>query len=49
MDALTQNIERLAIIPFAAIVDVVTPNFELCGTPGHTNVDCQLFDGIPTD
>ncbi|XP_050875600.1 uncharacterized protein LOC127079234 [Lathyrus oleraceus] len=48
VDALTQKIESLAITP-AAIVVVITPNCELCGTLGHTNVDCQLLAGVPTD
>ncbi|XP_050877114.1 uncharacterized protein LOC127080868 [Lathyrus oleraceus] len=47
VDALTQKIESLAITP-AATVTAVTPNYELCGTPEHTNVDCQLLAGIPT-
>ncbi|XP_050895128.1 uncharacterized protein LOC127101721 [Lathyrus oleraceus] len=48
VDALTQKIESLSITP-AATVDARTPNCELCGTPGHTNVDCQLFVGVSTD
>lgn len=48
VDALTQKIESLTITP-AAIVVAITPNSELCGTPGHTNVYCQLLVGIPTD
>ncbi|XP_050915142.1 uncharacterized protein LOC127130121 [Lathyrus oleraceus] len=48
MDALTQKIESLAITP-STTVDAITPNCELCGTPRHTNVDCQLLAGVPTD
>lgn len=48
LDALTQKIESLDITP-ATIVAAITQNYELCGTPGHTNVDCQLLAGIPTD
>ena len=40
VDALTQKIKSLAITPPAATVVAVTPNCELCGTPGNTNVDC---------
>lgn len=47
VDALTQKIKSLAITP-TATVDVVTPNYELCGTHGHINVNCQLLAGIPT-
>ncbi|XP_050876375.1 uncharacterized protein LOC127080090 [Lathyrus oleraceus] len=46
--ALTQNIENLTITLVATIA-TVAPNCELCGTPGHTNVECQLLAGIPTD
>ncbi|XP_050890453.1 uncharacterized protein LOC127095864 [Lathyrus oleraceus] len=48
VDALTQKIESLVIIPVTIVV-VITPNCELCGIPGHTNVDCQLLAGVPTD
>lgn len=48
VDALTQKIESLAIT-LATTVVAITPNCELCGIPGHTNVDCQLLAGIPTD
>jgi hypothetical protein len=48
VDALTQKVESLAITPIAIIADV-TPNCEFCGTPGHTNADCHLLAGIPTD
>ncbi|XP_050889465.1 uncharacterized protein LOC127094714 [Lathyrus oleraceus] len=48
VDALTQKIESLTITPVATIA-AVTPNCKLCGTPGHTNADCQLLVGFPTD
>jgi hypothetical protein len=48
IDALTQKIKSLIITP-AAIEAAVTPSCELCGTPGHTNADCQLLAGIPTN
>lgn len=48
VDALTQKIENLTITP-AAVVAVVAPNCELCGTLGNTNVECQLLASIPTD
>ncbi|XP_050915581.1 uncharacterized protein LOC127130652 [Lathyrus oleraceus] len=48
VDALTQKIESLTITP-ATTVAAITPNSELCGTPGHTNVDCQLLVGVPTN
>ncbi|KAI5385440.1 hypothetical protein KIW84_072152 [Lathyrus oleraceus] len=48
VDALTQKIENLTITP-AAVVAVVAPNCELCGTPGNTNVECKLLASIPTD
>ena len=48
IDALTQKIKSLAITPTATVV-AVTPNCELCGTPGYTNADCQLLASIPTD
>lgn len=38
VDTLTQKIESLAITP-TTIVAAIIPNCELCGTPGHTNVD----------
>ncbi|KAI5419186.1 hypothetical protein KIW84_043384 [Lathyrus oleraceus] len=44
VDALTQKIENLTITP-TAVVAAVAPNCELCGTPGHTNVECQLLAG----
>ncbi|XP_050915546.1 uncharacterized protein LOC127130612 [Lathyrus oleraceus] len=48
VDALTQKIENLTVTP-TTVVAVVAPNCELCGTPGHTNAECQLLAGIPTD
>ncbi|XP_050874985.1 uncharacterized protein LOC127078587 [Lathyrus oleraceus] len=49
VDALTQKIENLTIT-LAAVVAAVAPNCELCGTPGHTNIECKLLlAGIPTD
>ncbi|XP_050909956.1 uncharacterized protein LOC127123824 [Lathyrus oleraceus] len=48
VDALTQKIKSLAITP-TSIVAVMTPNCESCGTSEHTNVDCQLLVGVPTD
>ncbi|XP_050908316.1 uncharacterized protein LOC127121935 [Lathyrus oleraceus] len=48
VDALTQKIESLAITP-AATVAAITPNCELCGALGHTNAECQLLAGVPTD
>ncbi|XP_050896945.1 uncharacterized protein LOC127103754 [Lathyrus oleraceus] len=48
VDALTQKIESLSITPAAAIT-AITPNCELCGTPGHTNVNFHLLAGVPID
>ncbi|XP_050896352.1 protein MAIN-LIKE 2-like [Lathyrus oleraceus] len=48
VDALTQKIKSLTITP-AVTVAAIIPNCELCGTLGHTNVDCQLLVGVPTD
>lgn len=48
VDALTQKIESVSITP-AAVVAAITPNCELCGTPGHTSADCQLLAGVLTD
>ncbi|XP_050888264.1 uncharacterized protein LOC127093380 [Lathyrus oleraceus] len=48
VDALTQKFESLARTPVATVA-AITPNCELCGTPGHTNIDCQLLAGVPTD
>lgn len=33
----------------ATTVAAITPNCELCGTHRHTNVNCHLLVGIPTD
>lgn len=48
VDAPTQKIDNLTITP-TTLVAVVAPNCELCGTPRHTNTECQLLAGIPTD
>lgn len=48
VDALTQKIESLVITPTPTVA-AITPNCELCGTLRHTNVDCQLLAGVPTD
>ncbi|XP_050919459.1 uncharacterized protein LOC127137002 [Lathyrus oleraceus] len=48
VDALTQKIESSVITPTTTVA-AITPNCELCGTPGHTNDNCQLLVGVPTD
>ena len=49
VDALTQKIESLALTQPASTVAAVSPNCELCGTPGHTNAECHLLAGVATD
>ncbi|KAI5431911.1 hypothetical protein KIW84_035881 [Lathyrus oleraceus] len=39
VDALVQKLDNLTIPP-AATVAAVTPNYELCGTLGHTTPEC---------
>ncbi|XP_050893793.1 uncharacterized protein LOC127100599 [Lathyrus oleraceus] len=48
VDALSQKIESLTVT-LTTTVTVVTPNCELCGTPGHNTDECHLLAGIPID
>lgn len=42
VDTFTQKVKNITLTP-AIIVDVVTPNSEIYGVPGHVTVDCQLL------
>lgn len=45
---LTQKIKSL-VITLVATVAAITPNCELCGTPEHTNSNCQLLASVLTN
>ncbi|XP_050889337.1 uncharacterized protein LOC127094559 [Lathyrus oleraceus] len=45
VDSLAQKTGSLTVTPTASVA-VVTPNYELCGTPGNNTVECHLLAAL---